>query len=83
MVRSSPLDAQTRITSVRDVLAMNATRDAYLVQVRGPDLGRRLLLNDPDFLKDPDNRWGSSRRLMGLPVRIVPDHQTEFTLAAG
>lgn len=43
----------------------------------------RLLLNDPDFLKDPDNRWGSSRRLMGLPVRIVPDHQTEFTLAAG
>ena len=57
MVRSSPLDAQTRITSVRDVLTMNATRDAYLVQVRGPDLGRRLLLNDRQITigRDPDN----------------------------
>ena len=57
MTRSSPLDAQTRITSVRDVLAMNATRDAYLVQVRGPDLGRRLLLNDRQVTigRDPDN----------------------------
>jgi two-component system cell cycle response regulator len=57
MVRSSPLDAQTRITSVRDVLAMNTTRDAYLVQVRGPDLGRRLLLNDRQVTigRDPDN----------------------------
>ncbi len=57
MVRSSPLDAQTRITSVRDVLAMNVTRDAYLVQVRGPDLGRRLLLNDRQVTigRDPDN----------------------------
>ena len=57
MVRSSPLDAQTRITSVRDVLAMNTTRDAYLVQVRGPDLGRRLLLNDRlvTIGRDPDN----------------------------
>lgn len=57
MVRSSPLDAQTRITSVRDVLAMNVTRDAYLVQVRGPDLGRRLLLNERHVTigRDPDN----------------------------
>lgn len=57
MVRSSPLDAQTRITHVRDVLAMNVTRDAYLVQVRGPDLGRRLLLNDRQVTigRDPDN----------------------------
>lgn len=57
MVRSSALDAQTRITSVRDVLAMNATRDAYLVQVRGPDLGRRLLLAERPVTigRDPDN----------------------------
>ena len=41
----------------------------------------RVLLDDPGFLKDADNRWGVSRRLMGLPVRIVPDHQTEFTAA--
>ena len=57
MSRPSPLDAQTRITSVRDVLAMNATRDAYLVQVRGPELGRRLLLTDRTVTigRDPDN----------------------------
>jgi hypothetical protein len=41
----------------------------------------RVLLNDPDFLKDPDNRWGVTRQLMGLPVRIVPDHRTEFSPA--
>jgi len=40
------LDAQTRITSVREMQAMGQTRDAYLVQLRGPDLGRRLLLSD-------------------------------------
>ena len=36
---------------------MNVTRDAYLVQVRGPDLGRRLLLNDRQVTigRDPDN----------------------------
>ena len=43
---SNNLDAQTRITSVREMQAMGQTRDAYLVQLRGPDLGRRLLLSD-------------------------------------
>jgi hypothetical protein len=45
MSRPNHLDAQTRITSVREMTsAIGQTRDAYLVQVRGPDLGRRLLL---------------------------------------
>lgn len=46
MSRSNHLDAQTRITSVREMTAVGPTRDAFLVQVRGPELGRRLLLTD-------------------------------------
>ena len=46
MSRSSHLDAQTRITTVREVTHLQPTRDAFLVQVRGPELGRRLLLTD-------------------------------------
>ena len=75
MSRSSQLDAQTRITSVRDVLAMNATRDAYLVQVRGPDLGRRLLLNDRQVTigRDPDNTIVlKSDSVSRLHARIEP-----------
>ena len=33
----------------------------------------RKLLDDPDFLTAPDNSF-NPRRLMGLPVRIVPHH---------
>jgi len=33
----------------------------------------RVLLEDRSFLKDPDNDF-APRRLMGLPVEIVPDH---------
>ncbi|MSP90234.1 MAG: GGDEF domain-containing protein [Myxococcales bacterium] len=46
MSKSSHLDAQTRITTVREVTHLQPTRDAFLVQVRGPELGRRLLLTD-------------------------------------
>jgi len=34
----------------------------------------RSILADPDFLSDADNGWGPSRRLLGVEVRIVPDH---------
>jgi hypothetical protein len=34
----------------------------------------RSLLHDGSFLRDPDNSF-SPRRLMGLPVEIVPDHR--------
>jgi hypothetical protein len=35
----------------------------------------RKILADEDFLRDPDNSW-RPRRLMGVPVEIVPDHLT-------
>ena len=34
----------------------------------------RALIDDADFLKQPDNSW-SPRRLMGLPVEIIADHR--------
>ena len=34
----------------------------------------RSLVEDQSFLDDPDNRYAAPRRLMGVPVRIVPDH---------
>lgn len=35
----------------------------------------RMLLEDRAFLKDGDNRFAPPRRLMGVPVEIVPDHR--------
>lgn len=44
---SSHLDQETRITSLKDMaLAMAQTRDAFLIQVRGPELGKRVTLGD-------------------------------------
>ena len=34
----------------------------------------RVLLEDRSFLDEPDNDF-APRRLMGLPVEIVPDHR--------
>jgi hypothetical protein len=34
----------------------------------------RHVLEDPSFLADRDNSYRAPRRLMGLPVEIVPDH---------
>lgn len=34
----------------------------------------RCLLEDASFLRDRDNSY-APRRLMGLPVEIVPDHR--------
>ena len=38
----------------------------------------RWLLEDPGFLDDEDNSYRVPRRLMGLPVQIVPDHSRWF-----
>ncbi|WP_304165040.1 hypothetical protein [Phenylobacterium aquaticum] len=35
----------------------------------------RHLLEDPGFLCQDDNRYLAPRRLMGVPVAIVPDHR--------
>jgi hypothetical protein len=35
----------------------------------------RVLLEDRSFLEEPDNSYAPERRLMGLPVEIVPDHK--------
>lgn len=35
----------------------------------------RELLEDQDFLSDPDNSYRVPRRLMGVAVEIVPDHR--------
>ncbi|MHB8530641.1 MAG: hypothetical protein ACYC8V_14170 [Caulobacteraceae bacterium] len=35
----------------------------------------RHLLEDPSFLAQDDNSYSAPRRLMGLPVEIVPDHE--------
>ncbi len=35
----------------------------------------RVLLEDRSFLEEPDNSYAEPRRLMGVPVVIVPDHR--------
>jgi hypothetical protein len=35
----------------------------------------RAVLEDRGFLANGDNRFESPRRLMGVPVEIVPDHR--------
>jgi len=35
----------------------------------------RIILEDPSFLSQPDNNFQPPRRLMGVAVRIVPDHR--------
>jgi hypothetical protein len=35
----------------------------------------RVLIDDGSFLTQPDNRYSPPRRLMGVPVEIVPDHR--------
>ncbi len=54
---TSQIDGQTRITSVRDLVAGLASKDAFLVLVRGPELGRRITLTDEPVTigRDPDS----------------------------
>ncbi|MBP47750.1 MAG: GGDEF domain-containing protein [Myxococcales bacterium] len=57
MSRPDHLDAETRITSVREIAARNASTIACLVQLRGPQMGRRLELTDRTFSigRDPSS----------------------------
>lgn len=43
---SQHLDAQTRITSVRELTGGTGSREAFLVMVRGPEIGRRIPITD-------------------------------------
>jgi hypothetical protein len=46
---------------------------AYTFALRFTPAEWRHLLADSAFLRDPDNSY-LPRRLMGVPVQIVPDH---------
>lgn len=54
---SSQIDGQTRITSVCDLVASLASKEAFLVMVRGPELGRRITLKEDAVTigRDPDS----------------------------
>jgi hypothetical protein len=60
---------------------MNMEQSTAMTAVRKPAYAFRLtpaewrqVLADGSFLRDPDNSI-RPRRLMGVPVEIVPDHQ--------
>ena len=46
--------------------------DAYALRFTPAEW--RCVLEDEAFLEDKDNRYCPPRRLMGVEVRIVPDH---------
>ena len=41
------------------------------------------LLEDRSFLDDPCNGHGTRRRLLGLPVEIIADHEFAWRAAGG
>ena len=49
-----------------------ARRSVYAFHLTPAEWHR--LLADQSFLSDPDNSF-SPRRLMGVPVEIIPDHR--------
>lgn len=49
-----------------------ARRSAYAFHLTPAEW--HALLADQSFLRDPDNSF-SPRRLMGVPVEIIPDHR--------
>ena len=49
--------------------------DALVLTLRFTPAEWRSVLKDPDFLNHADNNY-RPRRLMGLPVQIVPDHRS-------
>ena len=59
---------QTTKTTAQGV----ASRSAYAFRLTPAEWHR--VLADQSFLRDPDNSI-SPRRLMGVPVEIVPDHR--------
>lgn len=54
---TSHLDGQTRITSVRDMSGPSPSREAFLVMVRGPELGKRIALGASEVTigRDPES----------------------------
>jgi hypothetical protein len=58
---------ETRKTSANGV----AHRAVYAFHLTPAEWHR--ILADQSFLSDPDNSF-SPRRLMGVPVKIIPDH---------
>lgn len=54
---STAVDGQTRITSVRDLVAGLVSKDAFVVMVRGPEIGRRITLRDETVTigRDPES----------------------------
>ncbi len=52
--------------------ANGAARRAYAFHLTPAEW--HALLADQSFLRDPDNSF-SPRRLMGVPVEIIPDHR--------
>jgi diguanylate cyclase (GGDEF)-like protein len=57
MARHDHLDAETRITSVKEIAARVVSRTACLVQLRGPQMGRRFELGNDEVSigRDPTN----------------------------
>ena len=53
----------------------NANRRSQSFALRFTPAEWRALLEDNAFLDDSDNRYLPPRRLMGVAVEIVPDHQ--------
>ncbi len=85
------LDAETRITSVREIAKANATGEACIVQLRGPEMGRRIELTqatvtigrDPDsdlpLASDSVSRRHASIEAEGAGHRIVDNYSTNGT----
>jgi hypothetical protein len=56
----------------RNITANRPARRAYAFHLTPAEW--HALLADQSFLRDPDNSF-SPRRLMGVPVEIIPDHR--------
>ncbi len=70
------LDAQTRITAVKDLTLPSRSRDAFLVMVRGPELGKRIPLTDRvvSIGRDPESTVPlRSDSVSRYHARIEPD----------
>ncbi len=75
---ASHLDAQTRITSVRDLTSLGQSRDAFLVMVRGPEIGRRIQVTDSVVTigRDPESTIAlKSDSVSRYHARIEPTDQ--------
>lgn len=91
MSRTDQLDAETRITSVKEIAARSASRNACLVQLRGPQMGRRFELEqkplavgrDPtsDIVLESDSVSRRHARFepCELGHRVVDNHSTNGT----